>query len=272
MDKDIPEEMWRLKTKRASPTSFGVVKCLSLFSFLSFSLGERGSALRALHTNRRAHNNRRKPVTWVTPTGRSKGREEREMEREVFCIFCSSPDSRTKVKSDRFPSFLPYQFALCIVGSVLRSLISHVHARFNPQSSEVETRHSNKSFTVVQAQYQFPLAKCWESEGPQQKAKREGATEARSKRERERERRRERKRLTSEKMGGLSLSPSLPHTHTNTPTHQAGLLYHWLLVFSLMCQEELEKKNRESKEYLCSQSWMCVGVRVGVHAHVCVLR
>lgn len=51
------------KTEPASPTSSVALKWLSLFSFLSFSLGERGSALRVLHRNHRAHNNRRKPVT-----------------------------------------------------------------------------------------------------------------------------------------------------------------------------------------------------------------
>lgn len=69
--------------KHASPTSFVVVKCSWLFSFLSFSLGERGSALRALHRNHRAHNNRRKPVTWVSPCGHSKRREGREVEWEA---------------------------------------------------------------------------------------------------------------------------------------------------------------------------------------------
>lgn len=56
------EETWG-KTEPASPTSSVALKWLSLFSFLSFSLGERGSALRVLHRNHGAHNNRRKPVT-----------------------------------------------------------------------------------------------------------------------------------------------------------------------------------------------------------------
>lgn len=47
----------------AAPTSFVALKWLSLLSFLSFSLGERGSALTALQRNHGAHNNRRKPVT-----------------------------------------------------------------------------------------------------------------------------------------------------------------------------------------------------------------
>lgn len=66
------EETW-CETKRASSTSFVALKWLSLFSFLSFSLGERGSALRVLHRNHGAHNNRRKPVTWVTWVGQRGG-------------------------------------------------------------------------------------------------------------------------------------------------------------------------------------------------------
>ncbi len=69
------EETWG-EIKHASSTSFVALKWLSLFSVLSFSLGERGSALRVLHRNHGAHNNRRKPVPWV-PWGGERGIQRR---------------------------------------------------------------------------------------------------------------------------------------------------------------------------------------------------
>lgn len=69
------------KFERGSSTSSVVLTVIAIFLPFFSSLGERGSALRVLHRNHRAHNNRRKPVTWVTWARRWGGIRERHETR-----------------------------------------------------------------------------------------------------------------------------------------------------------------------------------------------
>ncbi len=119
--------------------------------------------------------------------------------------------------------------------SVLKSPDSHVHVQFSPERLRV-VRKTPKLHTYTQAQYQFPLSKCWESEGPQQKATDGGG----------RDRGRERERLTP--LNWLVDSPFLTHTNTHTYTQLVCRITDFLCFLSSAKRRKGER--RETREYV----------------------